>query len=49
MFKHIKFIMLSVQEGDLYKRATTGDEKARICMHTGTFVYHFKVRHAKGL
>jgi hypothetical protein len=29
---------------DLYKRTqeTEGVKKAKICMHTGTFVFHFK-------
>ncbi len=32
------------QEGDLYGRSQRGPEtrRARVCLHTGTFVFHFK-------
>lgn len=33
---------------DLYARTqhTEGVKKAKLCMHTGTFVYHFKGKHS---
>lgn len=27
---------------DLFGRSQKAEKKAKICMHTGTFVYHFK-------
>ena len=29
---------------DLFGRSQKAEKKAKICMHTGTFVYHFKGR-----